>query len=220
MTPRLDRPMAPEAPERFTALTPPTAAVPRPVFLDARGHRRIWVRAAFAAAAVVGVGYVTVVGLLFGGSPTTMWPRIAGGLEEGLSTSLGELGAHRDPERPATPVTIDHDAERVAVARVPVTPAQAFDQALPGLLGPLMTAGTQPPPPTGAVPPATPGSPAPQTPSVNTTPPATPPPSTPVTPPPTSSPPTETPPPTDPPTDPPPADPPADPAPAGPETNP
>jgi hypothetical protein len=88
MSPPLDDPTQPIA----GASLPPvlgTATNVRPVFLDSRGRRKTLVGAAAVTAGVLGLGFVVAVGLLFGGSPTTLWPKVIGGLN-GLDSALGE----------------------------------------------------------------------------------------------------------------------------------
>jgi hypothetical protein len=56
---------------------PPTPAPPKPVFVDLRGRRKWWVRAAGALLALACVALLTVTGLVLDDHPTTPTPAVS-----------------------------------------------------------------------------------------------------------------------------------------------
>jgi hypothetical protein len=128
------------------------AAVVRPVFVDVRGHRRVWMRVSAAALAVLSIAFIAGAGLLLSERPLTAFPRLIGISEPENDEAVAGNGTASD-----APDGADTTAVPGQPGRLPLPGGPGSNVAQPGALpGPSTPPGIfgQPVSPVG---PASPG---------------------------------------------------------------
>jgi hypothetical protein len=124
-------------------------AVVRPVFVDVRGHRRVWMRVSAAALAVLSIAFIAGAGLLLSERPFTAFPRLIGISEPEIDEAVTGNGTASD-----APDGVGTTLAPGLPGRVPVPGAPGNNADRPGALpGPSAPPGVFGP----LVPPAAPG---------------------------------------------------------------
>jgi hypothetical protein len=104
-------------------------AVVRPVFVDVRGHRRVWTRVSAAALAVLSIAFIAGAGLLLSERPFTAFPRLIGISEPENDESVAGNGTASD-----APDGVDTTVAPGQPGRLPVPGGPANNAAQPGAL--------------------------------------------------------------------------------------